>query len=342
DQKLADFRAQNAGRLPEEMQLNAQEMNALANRTGSLNEQANRNNEQRMMLETALRTAKDRLAAIKDVNPAVQVRNERVSELDRTMQNLQLQIENMKDQYTDDFPDLQAARKQLAMLQRQKDDLLKQTPKKPDVALDNSGIARERLEAQGSIDGIEAQLKANAMEAQQIQHEIGMSNAQLGAFQARMQAIPAGEKEYLQLMNDRELAKAHYQDLEMKREKSSMSMDLERRKQGESLEILDAASVPVAPTAPKRPLIIALGPGIGLVLGFVLVAVREVKDTSLKNLKDARLYTQLPILGSVPLLENDLVVQHRKQMMWLGWATATLAGLGIIAVSIAHYYMSRA
>jgi hypothetical protein len=59
----------------------------------------------------------------------------------------------------------------------------------------------------------------------------------------------------------------------------------------------------------------------------------------LKNLKDARLYTQLSILGSVPLLENDVVVQRRKQVMWVSWATGTLLGLAIIAGSIAHHYL---
>ena len=80
----------------------------------------------------------------------------------------------------------------------------------------------------------------------------------------------------------------------------------------------------------------------GLLLGILLVALREVRDTSLKNLKDARLYTQLSILGSIPLLENDVVVQRRKQVMWVGWATATVFGLAIIAGSVAHYYLTKA
>ena len=67
-----------------------------------------------------------------------------------------------------------------------------------------------------------------------------------------------------------------------------------------------------------------------------------MKDTSLKNLKDARLYTQLPILGSIPLLENDVVVQRRKQVMWVSWATGTVLGLAIAGASIAHYYFNGA
>jgi hypothetical protein len=116
---------------------------------------------------------------------------------------------------------------------------------------------------------------------------------------------------------------------------------MQQRKQGETLELLDSASLPTAPTAPKRGMILPLGFVGGLILGFVLVAIRELKDTSLKNLKDARLYTQLSILGSIPLLENDLVVQRRKQIIWVGWATAALAGLAIMGASMAHYYIHK-
>ena len=79
-------------------------------------------------------------------------------------------------------------------------------------------------------------------------------------------------------------------------------------------------------------MIIPIGAGAGFALGILLIGIREVRDTSLKNLKDARLYTQLPILGSVPLLENDVVVQRRKQVMWVSWATGTLVGLAQNAI----------
>jgi len=143
------------------------------------------------------------------------------------------------------------------------------------------------------------------------------------------------------MLRDRDLARAKYLDMEGKRSLSSQAMDLERRKQGENMELLDQASLPTEPTAPKRRSIVPTGAAIGFIVGVVLVAIREVRDTSLKNLKDARLYTQLSILGSIPLLENDVVVQRRKQVMWVGWATATLAGLAIMAASVAHYYLVK-
>lgn len=344
EKKLADYRQRNAGHLPDEMEMNISQMNALEGRLSSLTESASRNNEQRMLIESELHIAKDRLAAIRGGgSPQVQARNEKVIDLDKQIDALDNNITAMKERYTDDYPDLQAARERLTALKQQRDELAKEKqPKVETPAPENTGITRERLEAQGAVEQLQTQLKANALESQQINSEMGSVNSALRTYQARVETVPPGINEYANLLRDRELAKKRYDDMEEKKEKSNVSMDLERRKQGETLEVLDAASLPTAPAAPKRGTIIPIGAVAGLVLGVVLVAIREVRDTSLKNLKDARLYTQLSILGSIPLLENDLVVQRRKQIMWVGWATATVAGLAIMAGSVAHYYLNKA
>src|SRR5947209_16151416 len=116
---------------------------------------------------------------------------------------------------------------------------------------------------------------------------------------------------------------------------------MEGRKQGETLELLDPASLPINPTEPKRPLIISIGAAFGLILGVIIAGAREMKDTSLKNLKDVRAYTQMAILGSVPLLENDFVVRRRRRLAWLGWTTACLASAVIMAGSVVYYYTTK-
>ena len=108
----------------------------------------------------------------------------------------------------------------------------------------------------------------------------------------------------------------------------------------ETLEVLEFASLPQTPTEPKRPIIVLAATGIGLILGLFMAGAREVKDSSLKNLKDVRAYTQLPILGSIPLLENDLIVRRRRRLGWLAWATACLVGVIVMGTSIVYYYTS--
>jgi uncharacterized protein involved in exopolysaccharide biosynthesis len=317
-------------------------MNALDTRMSSLSDAATKNTEQRMFLEQELRTAKDRLSALRTNATQLTPQGQKINELNHQIEQLQDTITSLRQHYTDDYPEVQAAKDRLALLQKQRDELSKESPSSVDISLsDNPGVARERIDAQGTVEAIQTQLKANTLDAQRIRAESAQLQAQLNNLQSRITEIPAGEKQYADLLRERELARQRYTDLEIKREKSDASLELEKRKAGETLELVDSASLPPGPVAPKRQQIIPIGAVAGFALGLVLVAFREVKDTSLKNLKDARLYTQLSILGSIPLLENDVVVQRRKQVMWVSWATGTVLGTAIMAASVAHYYMSR-
>ena len=340
EQQLADYRGRHAGALPEEMQGNIAQMSAVQQRLNSLSDGATRASERRLMLDSALRSAKERITAVRQMAPQSLARNERSSELDRKIADLETAIASMKDRYTPDYPDLQTAQENLAVLKRQRDESSKPSAKPTEVS-DNPMLTRERLEAQAQVDGLETQLKATSLEEQQISREILAASGQLRAFQGRLAASPAGEKEYSDLLQGRDTSRLKFLDLDAKAHKSEISKDLETAKQGETLEMIDDASLPTDPTEPKRGFIIPIGAIGGLFLGIILVAVREVKDTSLKNLKDARVYTQLSVLGSIPLLENDVVVQRRKQVMMVSWATAAVAGVLLIAGFVAHYYMNK-
>ena len=107
------------------------------------------------------------------------------------------------------------------------------------------------------------------------------------------------------------------------------------------MDLLDQASLPVTPTEPKRQLVIAGGAAVGLLIGLLLVGVREMKDTTLKNLKDVRAYTQLTVLGCVPLLEGDIVVKRRKRVALLGWSTAVVLGVLVMGGSVAYYMVTN-
>ncbi len=341
EQKVTDFRIRNNGRLPEQVPENVQQMNALEARISAINTSQSRVSQEKMILESQLSIAKDRLAAVRDMTPETVIRNEKIETLDRQINALETNISAMKEHYTDAYPDLESARTELSQLRHQRDDALKQEKVRPAEAR-VVGPSKDKLESMGEVERLQTALRAKDIEAQSLTKEAAQVETAMRGYQARIEGLPVGEREYAEITRDRDMAKERYQDLQAKLNASQMSTRAEGRKLGETLEVIDQASLPETPTEPKRQFIIPSGLGVGIALGIILVAIREIKDTSLKNLKDARMYTQLSILGSVPLLENDLVVQRRKQMMWVGWATATLLGIAIMGVSMAHYYLSKA
>jgi len=102
---------------------------------------------------------------------------------------------------------------------------------------------------------------------------------------------------------------------------------------------LESADLPETPAQPNRWAIIGVGAFLGLLAGFGMAGAKELKDTSLKNLKDVRAYTNLPVLSSVPLLENALLVRRKRRLAWLAWSSAILVG-SVLMSGAAYYYVS--
>ena len=74
-------------------------------------------------------------------------------------------------------------------------------------------------------------------------------------------------------------------------------------------------------------------------IGLMLAAAQEVRNTSLKNLKDVRAYTNLPVLSSIPLLENALLVRRKRRLVWLAWSSAVIVGFMLMTGSM-YYHLT--
>jgi protein tyrosine kinase modulator len=103
--------------------------------------------------------------------------------------------------------------------------------------------------------------------------------------------------------------------------------------------VLDPASLPEQPAEPNRLAWAGIGTFVGLGIGIMLAAAQEVKNTSLKNLKDVRAYTNLPVLSSIPLLENALLVRRKRRLVWLAWSSAIILGCILMTGSM-YYHLS--
>jgi capsular polysaccharide biosynthesis protein len=85
---------------------------------------------------------------------------------------------------------------------------------------------------------------------------------------------------------------------------SSMATALEQRQQGEQFRVMDAANLPDAPTFPNRRVFAGGGLAAGLVLGLLLAALLEYRDTSLRNERDIWAFTKLPTLAFISHIDG--------------------------------------
>ncbi|HYI91920.1 MAG TPA: Wzz/FepE/Etk N-terminal domain-containing protein [Bryobacteraceae bacterium] len=348
EEKLTSFRTSANGRLPDQVQQNAQQMNMLEQRIGNLNGQLGRISTDKMLLEADLRSLKIQRSSMTPTpeNSIRKQKNDRLVQIDREIMQIEAVLANLRQHYKDTYPDVRRVQAQLNTAQKMREKIMsdeESADTEPVVAARRQDplFEREGRQLDAAIERIEAQLKTKDNEAKAYANEITNTEKAIRLVQNRIESTPVSEQQYGDIIRDREVAKLKYDDLNKKRAQSQIAEDLERRQQGETLEVLDPASLPQSPTQPKRGMIIGAGTAIGVIIGLFLAGAREAKDTSLKNLKDVRAYTQLTILGSVPLLENDLVVRRRKRLSWLAWSTACLVGIVIMTGSAFYYYATK-
>jgi len=347
ENKLASFRMQNNGRLPDQVDSNMRSLAGLQSEATFLNSQISRANQEKLQLESNVRIMRDQMNALTR-DPATaspERKSDPLLEAERDVQNWDTQLSVLRQHYKDSYPDVQNAVARLAIARKKRDEVLAEEAGKktetPAAKAADRQSAREVRDLDANMRRYESAIAARDLEIEEYVKQMKRSAESIKAYQGRIETVPLGEKQYADLMRDRDLAKEKYIDLSLKLGKAEIAQEMEGRKQGETLELLDPASLPTTPTEPKRPLVISAGAALGLLLGILIAGAREMKDTSLKNLKDVRAYTQMAILGSIPLLENDFVVRRRRRLAWLGWTTACLAAAVVMSGSVVYYYVTK-
>jgi succinoglycan biosynthesis transport protein ExoP len=366
EQRVTAFRIANQGRLPEHVTMNMGQMSGLEARLTALNAAVSRANQEKLAIEGQIRALREKMTAI--ASRPVQMPSSGATSgepaqegapVDRTLELMNTQIaqleralEQMLEVYKENYPDVQRIKTRIASLKRERENYMATklvapalggapgAPGQPDrpVVAARPAIL---IEIDAEIARLQGQLRARELEAENGLREIAEVERRQKEVQSRLDSGPVGIQEYELMLRDRELIKSRYDELNKKLNDSTVATELEGRKQGETLEVLDLPSLPESPTAPNRTAIILAGMVIGLALGVGLVVFREAKDSSLKSLKDVRAYTRFAILGSFPLLENDLVIRRRKRISWIGWSTAILLALALVSFSIYYYYSTR-
>ena len=113
------------------------------------------------------------------------------------------------------------------------------------------------------------------------------------------------EQEFVSLMRDVTVANEIYVMLAKRLEEAKVA----EASVATEVQVVDTATLPTAPVAPKKAMTLLLAALLGILASSGFVVVRELLNRTIKNSDDVASYLELPVLGSVPDM-NDL----RKDM----------------------------
>lgn len=258
-------------------------------------------------------------------------------ELMKRRADLNSQLDNLLKVYKEKHPAVVAKQSEIARVNEEFENLKKSADKRVAVATQATGRKAELQKKNLELENQRIQSQIGQIEQQIAQKDIDRQQnaAQISALEARINAIP-NVKVALEAVNARyESAKATYNEILKKKNDAETVVGVETNAQGETIRVQDPANVPQSPVAPKRFLLTLLGSGIGLFVGLLLGAFFEIpKLFKIQNIDDAKHYTGLPVLASVPPLlsagEKDWIRRSGRLKLAAGFAAA----LGVIPVIV--------
>ena len=296
DQKLAAFKRQYLGSLPEESQTNLNLLNGM-NAQLEANVQALSRAQQDKTFNESLLSQQEASAAI--ISPIFQNSSDTP---DRQLADLEQQLSALEAKYTPEHPDVVKLRNQIADFRRR----MTAPPKQEENA-----VATPKVDSL-QVQQLRAKLRQDDLSIADLTRRQTQIQEQIAQLQGRLQASPVVEQQLKEITRNYQTAQDFYNDLLKKREQSAMATDLEHQQESEQFRVLDPPSLPDKPSFPNRLYFAGGGLGAGLVFSLGILYLIALVDKSMHSERDAELCLNLPVLAMIPVLEapGNLGQQH--------------------------------
>ena len=189
-----------------------------------------------------------------------------------------------------------------------------------------------------SIGAVEQEIKLAESEIKRQQDLLAGNEKAIASLVDRINHVPGVEVELGAIDRDYQTKKAALDQLMQQQQRITLGKEAATQRQGEGIDVVDAANLPSQPVAPKRLMLSSIGLAAGLGLGLLLIGIFEgPRLLTIQNSEDARHYTGLPVLLAVPELltpnEARSVPRRRKLILAAGMA-ATMVSIPILALAL--------
>jgi polysaccharide chain length determinant protein (PEP-CTERM system associated) len=289
DQRLAAFKRQYLGSLPEEEQTN---LNLLTGMNSQLeaNVQALSRAQQDKTFNESLLSQQEATATV--LAPGGQNSSETPEQQLNALEN---QLAGLEARYTPEHPDVVKLKSQIEELKKR----MAAAPK----AKEPGDIVVPRTDS-FQVQQLRAKLRQDDLNIADLTKRQAQIQEQITQLQGRLQASPVVEQQLKEITRNYQTAQDFYNDLLKKRQQSAMATDLEHQQESEQFRVLDPPSLPGAPSFPNRKYFCAGGLGAGLTLALAIMYLIALLDKSMNTERDVEVCLNLPVLTTVPVLDD--------------------------------------
>ena len=254
------------------------------------------------------------------------------AELVRRRSELEAAQQSLLTQYKPKHPDVIANQLQIDSVKRSQDQMIADWKTRIDERKQKlTNLTDPR------ILSLRTQITMVDSDSDRTQKLLSETSAQIADLTGRINAIPNAEVGLEAIDREYQTKKLNYDNLLAQQQKIDVGADAAKDFQGGGIQVVDPANLPERPVAPKRFALTVAGFGIGMALGLLLaIAVELGRLFTIQTTEDAKHYTNLPVLASIPELftaaEARAVPRRHALAMAAGVAAAFVAIPALIFV----------
>lgn len=232
------------------------------------------------------------------------------SPLEKRIQALQLQLDDILIRYTERHPDVVYLRKAIARLkvQQQHEDQLVYLPEEEGVFDAQKVLATSPIYQQMKLLVTEAEGEVASREAIVNEYERRIEH-----LKKEVDRVLEVEIEQKQLNRDYGIVKGKHNALLQRLESLRLGRQVDTSAETVRFRVIEPPKVPDKPSGPNRSLFSSLIFGGGLGIGLALAVVISLFRPTYSNRKQLNESTGVPVLGSINMIWDD--VQKRKRRL---------------------------
>ena len=334
DKRRLEFMQANVGNLPSEASSLVSQLNGLREQQKALIAEVGRLQDRRSALATQLTLVKKTSEQTRD-DVAENTTDPKTTlawaELTKRKADLQAELTQLLTTLKPKHPDVVSKQAQIESINSEMEQMVSEWKEKIKQK-------QEKLAARPdlTVAGITEEIKMVEGEIKRQQKLLGDNETQISQLLGRINSVPGAEVALGAIEREYQTKKTAYDELLKQQQQIALGAEAATQQQGEGIEVIDPANLSSKPVAPKRLMLSVLGLGFGLGLGLLMVGIFEVpRLLTIQSTEDARHYTGLPVLVSVPELltpQEARAIPRRRRLVLAAGMVATIVSIPVLAL----------
>jgi polysaccharide chain length determinant protein (PEP-CTERM system associated) len=328
DKERLDFMQKNVGNLPSEAAALIGQLAGLREQQKTYISEIGRYQDRRSALTSQLALVKKSSEQLKEdvaENATDPKTTQAWAQLVSKRADLESQLTRLLTELRPKHPDVLAKQAEVSSVKEAMDQMIAEWK---DRIKEKQDKLRDRPDL--TVGNLESELQLVEGEIKRGQSVLGDLDGQIGQVMERINHVPGAEVTLGALDRDYQTKKAQYDALLLQAQTIGLGADAASQQQGEGIQVIDPANLPVRPVAPKRLALMGAGLAVGLAVGLLLAGLFEVpRLLTIQTSEDAAHYTSLPVLMIVPELltpeQARSIPRRRRLLLVTAFAAMVLA-----------------